>query len=414
MTSPSPTEAPLKAATRFVAFRHRDFRLFFCSRFLVALSAQMVDVAVAWLVYEITGSALALGAIGLAIFLPNIAFLLVAGHVADRFERRRVLVISYGVMALASAGLLFAVARDIASAPVIFACVAVLGTGRAFASPAASAFVASILPREHFANGVAMTSSAYQVATIAGPAVGGLIYIFGPQMVFLATTLCFTACVALIACIAPQQRANAREPLSWAYLTAGIRFIRGNQTVLGLISLDLFAVLLGGATALLPIYAKDIFQTGPVGLGLLRSAPAVGAFVTAILLAWFALNSRVGLRMFQSVAIFGLATIGFGLSTSFWLALPCLMVLGASDMVSVYIRTTLVQLETPDEMRGRVSAVNSMFIGASNELGQFESGALAHVTSPVAAVLIGGFGALGVTGLWMRLFPDLRKRDRLT
>ncbi len=414
MTAPSPTDASLPAPSRFIAFRHRDFRLFFCSRFLVALSAQMVDVAVAWLIYDITGSALALGSIGLAIFLPNIAFLLIAGHVADRFERRRVLVIAYGVMALASAGLLVAVARGVASAPLIFGLVAVLGTGRAFASPAASAFSATILPREHFANGVAMTSSAYQTATIAGPAVGGLIYMFGPQMVFLATTACFSACVALIASVRPRQTASAREPLTWDYLTAGIRFIRGNSTVLGLISLDLFAVLLGGATALLPIYAKDIFQTGPVGLGLLRSAPAVGAFITAILLAWFALNSKVGLRMFQSVAVFGLATIGFGLSTSFWVALPCLMVLGASDMVSVYIRSTLVQLETPDEMRGRVSAVNSMFIGASNELGEFESGVLAHATGPVAAVLIGGVGALGVTALWMRLFPNLRKRDRLT
>jgi MFS family permease len=258
------------------------------------------------------------------------------------------------------------------------------------------------VPREHFANAVAMNSSANQVATIAGPAVGGLVYMFGPGAVFSITTLCFASCVLLLLAIRTRRAKSEREPVSWQYLTAGIRFIRGNKTVLGLISLDLFAVLLGGATALMPIFAKDIFQTGPVGLGLLRSAPAVGALLTAIALAWFALNSKVGLRMFQSVAIFGLATIGFGLSTNMYVAMVCLALIGAADMVSVYIRSTLVQLETPDEMRGRVSAVNSMFIGASNELGQFESGLLAS------------FFGLGVTGLWMRLFPDLAARDKLT
>ena len=399
--------------TRLPAFQSRDFRLYFCSRFLVQLSTLMVDVAVGWLVYDITGSAIALGLIGLAMFVPNIAFLLVAGHVADRFDRRLVLVIAYSVTACASLGL-FIVAWTNAPAPAIFGLVMLIGSARAFASPAASALVPNLVPKAHFAGAVATNSSAYQTATIIGPALGGLIYIWGPTAVFGVTTTTFTFCVLLFAAIRARQVRSEREPVSWMYLTAGIRFIRGNPTVLGLISLDLFAVLLGGATALLPIFAKDIFQAGPVGLGLLRSAPAVGAVVTALLLAWFSLNHKVGLRMFQSVAAFGLATIGFGLSTSIWMALPFLVVLGAADMVSVYIRSTLVQLETPDEMRGRVSAVNSMFIGASNELGQFESGVLAAVVGPVAAVMIGGFGALGVTALWMRLFPSLRHRDTLT
>ncbi|HEY8579272.1 MAG TPA: MFS transporter [Beijerinckiaceae bacterium] len=399
--------------TRLPAFQSRDFRFYFCSRFLVQLSTLMVDVAVGWLIYDITGSALALGFIGLAMFVPNIAFLLVAGHVADRFDRRRVLVVAYSVTTLASAGLFLTAWRGATAAP-IFALVTLIGAARAFASPAASALVPNLVPKEHFAGAVATNSSAYQTATIIGPAMGGLIYIWGPTAVFATTTVCFACCVALLAAIRARQAKSAREPVSWAYLTAGIRFIRGNQLVLGLISLDLFAVLLGGATALLPIFAKDIFQAGPLGLGLLRSAPAVGAVVTALLLAWFSLNRRVGLRMFQSVAAFGLATIGFALSPSIWTALPCLVILGAADMVSVYIRSTLVQLETPDEMRGRVSAVNSMFIGASNELGQFESGVLAAIMGPVGAALFGGFGALGVTALWMRLFPDLRRRDSLT
>lgn len=408
------SSASTRASTRFVAFQHRDYRLFFCSRLLNGLAVQMVDVAVAWLIYDITGSALALGMIGLAIFLPNILFLLVAGHVADRFDRRLVLAIAYTVTTCASSCLLLAVYYDALTPPLIFALVVMIGTARAFASPASSAIAPTLVPREHFANAVAMNSSANQVATIAGPAVGGLVYMFGPGAVFSITTLCFASCVLLMLAIRTRRAKSEREPVSWQYLTAGIRFIRGNKTVLGLISLDLFAVLLGGATALMPIFAKDIFQTGPVGLGLLRSAPAVGALLTAIALAWFALNSKVGLRMFQSVAIFGLATIGFGLSTNMYVAMVCLALIGAADMVSVYIRSTLVQLETPDEMRGRVSAVNSMFIGASNELGQFESGLLASFFGPVAAVLIGGTGALGVTGLWMRLFPDLAARDKLT
>lgn len=394
-------------------FRSREFTCYFISRFLSALATRMIDVAVAWLVYDITGSPIALGLIGLAIFAPNILFLLIAGHVADHYDRRRVMILCYCVAAASSLGLYLMVATNSATPPIIYALIFLIGTARAFSSPASAAIVPSLVPKEIFANAIAVNSSAYQVATIIGPAVGGLAYMLGASFVFLATTLIEISCVVLLFMLKPRPPASDRSELTWEYLTAGLKFIRFNKTLLGLTSLDMFAVLLGGATALLPIFAKDIFETGPAGLGLLRSAPSLGAVVTAVLLARFPLNSRVGMRMFQAVAIFGVATIGFGLSPNILFALPCLVILGAADMVSVYVRSTLVQLETPDEMRGRVSAVNSMFIGASNELGEFESGLLASLLGPVGAVLVGGVGAIGVTVLWMRLFPALRDRDKL-
>lgn len=394
-------------------FRSREFTCYFISRFLSALATRMIDVAVAWLVYDITGSPIALGLIGLAIFTPNILFLLIAGHVADHYDRRRVLITCYCVAASASLGLYLTVATNSVAPPIIYALIFLIGTARAFSSPASAAIVPSLVPKEIFANAIAVNASAYQVATIIGPAVGGVAYLFGASFVFLATTVLSLSCVGLIFMLKPRPPSANKSELTWAYLTAGLKFIRFNKTLLGLISLDMFAVLLGGATALLPMFAKDIFHTGPEGLGLLRSAPSLGAVVTALLLARFPLNKRVGMRMFQAVAIFGVATIGFSLSPSILFALPCLVVLGAADMVSVYVRSTLVQLETPDDMRGRVSAVNSMFIGASNELGEFESGVLASLMGPVPAVLVGGVGAIGVTLLWMRLFPALRDRDKL-
>jgi MFS family permease len=394
-------------------FRSREFTCYFISRFLSALATRMIDVAVAWLVYDITGSPVALGLIGLAIFTPNILFLLVAGHVADHYDRRRVLILCYCVASAASFGLYLTVATNSVSPPIIYALIFLIGTARAFSSPASSAIVPSLVPKEHFANAIAVGASAYQVATIIGPAIGGISYMFGASFVFLTTTLVSLTCMVLIYLLKPRPPAAQKIAITWEYLTAGLKFIRFNKTLLGLISLDMFAVLLGGATALLPMFAKDIFHTGPEGLGLLRSAPSLGAVVTALLLARFPLNSGVGMRMFQAVALFGLATIGFGLSPSIHFALPCLVLLGAADMVSVYVRSTLVQLETPDDMRGRVSAVNSMFIGASNELGDFESGVLASLMGPVPAVLVGGVGAIGITLAWMRLFPALRNRDKL-
>ncbi|MBM3608858.1 MAG: MFS transporter [Alphaproteobacteria bacterium] len=397
----------------FAAFRERDFRLFFGMRFLASMATQMADVAIAWIVYQITNSALALGLIGLCLFLPNIVFLLAAGHAADRYDRRLVLMVCYCANTLVSLAVLYAVYKGNVSAPMLFVAVAVLGTTRAFSSPASSALLPNIVPREIFANAVALNSSANQIATISGPAFGGLLFAFGPQAVFSVTTVFFILSVLCLAAMQFRAAAIKREKVSWEYLTAGIGFIRRSPIVLGAITIDLFAVLLGGATALLPIYARDIFLADAFTLGLLRSAPAVGAFCMAIWIAWRPVNRKCGLRMFQAVAAFGLATIAFGLTTSIYPALLFLFIIGAADMISVYVRSTLVQIETPDEMRGRVSAVNSMFVGASNELGQFESGLLAAWLGPVAAVVIGGVGAIGVAAGGMKIFPELRARDRL-
>jgi len=397
----------------FAPFRVRDFSLFFASRFLSGLAIQMTNVGVGWLVYSMTGSALALGLVGLAIFIPNLLFILIAGHVADRYERRKVLIGCYVIQVLAAMGLYLGVISNALSVNLIYAMVFLIGTARAFVSPSAAAILPNIVPREIFAPSVALNSSANQTSVIVGPALGGIIYIAGPDVVFLSVAMLFVACLGCLVSMKARPPSASQNKVTWENVTAGFRYIRTNQILLGTITLDLFAVLLGGATALLPIFAKDIFNAGPVGLGLLRSAPAVGALITAFLLAYYAMNTKVGLRMFQAVAAFGIATIAFGLSPNIYLAIFFLACLGAADMVSIYIRSTLVQTETPDEMRGRVSAVNAVFIGASNELGEFESGLLAHFTGPVAAVVLGGAGTLGITAIWMKLFPDLRNRNKL-
>lgn len=408
---------PAPAESGWVAFRHRDFSLYCAARFLSAVGLQAQNVAVGWLVYDLTGSAMALGLVGLAAFLPAVGLALVTGYVADRNDRRQVLLACFALSTLVSLGLLAfaATGGDAGRVWPVFALTVVQGAARAFANPAGQALVPNLVPPEHLGNAVAWNSSVWQSATIAGPAVGGVLYaVGGGPAAFGAAALCSGLTLVLLAGIRGRGApAMAREPVSWATLLAGVSFIRSQPVILGAISLDLFAVLLGGATALLPIFARDILHTGPWGLGLLRSAPALGAVCTALVLAHRPLRRRTGHRLFQAVALFGLATIGFGLSTSLPLSLLCLFVLGAADMVSVFVRQTLVQLETPDAMRGRVAAVNSVFIGASNELGEFESGALAAAVGAVPAVVIGGAGTLLVAGLWARWFPDLRERDRL-
>jgi MFS family permease len=346
------------ATSGWVAFRHRDFALYCAARFISAVGLQALNVAVGWLVYDLTGSALALGMVGLAAFLPAVGLALATGHVADRYDRRRIMLVCYAVATAVALGLLAFASTEGAGGRIwpIFALTVALGAARAFANPAGQALVPNLVPPEHLGNAVAWNSSAWQSATIAGPAVGGLLYALGgAAAAFGAAALCFAATLALLAGIRRRAAASglAREPTTWATLLAGVTFIRSRPVIMGAVSLDLFAVLLGGATALLPIYARDILHTGPWGLGLLRSAPAVGAFCTALLLAHRPLRRRTGRRLFQAVALFGLATIGFGLSTSLPLSLACLVVLGASDMVSVFVRQTLVQLETPDAMRGR-------------------------------------------------------------
>jgi MFS family permease len=406
------------AVTGWAVFRNRDFALYCASRFISAMGLQALNVSVGWLVYDLTGSAMALGMVGLAAFLPAVGLALFTGHVADRYDRRRVLMVCYAAATLVALGILAFALGIVGGGRIwpLFALVVALGAARAFANPAGQALVPNLVPPGQLGNAVAWNSSVLQSATIAGPAVGGLLYALGgAAAAFGVAAVGFAATVALLSGIRRRPAASGlgREPVSWATLLAGVTFIRSQPVILGAISLDLFAVLLGGATALLPIYARDILQTGPWGLGLLRSAPAVGAFCTALLLAHRPLRRRTGHRLFQAVALFGLATIGFGLSTSLPLSLACLVVLGASDMVSVFVRQTLVQLETPDAMRGRVAAVNSVFIGASNELGEFESGALAAAVGAVPAVVVGGVGTLLVAGLWAYWFPALRERDRL-
>ena len=397
----------------YAAFRSRDFRLFSASRLLSIMALQMQNVAVGWLVYDLTRSAFALGLVGLAAFVPALALVLVTGHVADAFDRRLIMLIAHAATALSAAGLVLFAALGADAALPVYGLVALAGTARAFGLPAQQALLPLLVPREDFGNAVAWNSSVNQTATISGPALGGVLYLLGPTVVFATVAAAFAAAALLAALIVPRPPERRRERTSWTTLVAGLSFIRAHPVVLGAISLDLVAVFLGGATALLPIFAQDILHVGPVGLGLLRSAPAVGALAMAFTLAHRPVARNAGRRMLQAVALFGLSTIGFGLSTSLYLSLACLALIGAADMVNVYVRQTLVQTETPDAMRGRVAAVNSIFIGASNELGEFESGTLAALLGAVPAVVIGGAATIAVAALWGRMFPQLAARDRL-
>lgn len=394
-------------------FQSRDFGLYLSARFLSALAIQIQNVAVGWLVYDITRDPFALGLVGLVEFLPAVALALVTGHTADRYDRRRILIACYLITTVTAAGLLACAWTGTRQVAPIYALLFAFGVSRAFANPAGQALVPNLVPPEQLGNAIAWNATAWQTATIAGPALGGLLYYLGPGAAFGTATLCFVACCGLFAWLRGRPQPPGGD-VSWETLLAGIRFIRSRPAIFGAISLDLFAVLLGGATALLPVFARDILDIGPGGLGLLRSMPAAGALLMALWLAQRPLQNRTGLRMFQAVALFGIATIGFGLSTSLPLSCVLLFVLGAADMISVFVRQTLVQFDTPDAMRGRVAAVNSVFIGASNELGEFESGTVAALIGTVPSVIVGGIGTLLVCGLWMRWFPELRKRDQLT
>lgn len=380
----------------------------------MSLATQVQTVAVAWLVYDTSGSALSLGLVGLASFLPSIALVLMTGLVADRYSRRWILIIVFSAMMLTSLGLLTQVQAGVPSLWPIYGLLVVFGAARAFGNPAAQATVPALVPEGDLANAIAWNSSVMQGATIAGPAVGGILYAVHPTAPFIGAAVCFGSSALLIAALRLRPAIAKREPVTWSRLVAGLVFLRTRPILLGAISLDLFAVLLGGATALMPIFARDVFHVGPWGLGLLRSMPAVGALTMAIVLAHSSLLARrAGLRMLQAVGVFGLATIGFGLSTNFGLTLVLLAILGAADMVSVVVRQTLVQAETPDDLRGRVAAVNTVFIGASNELGEFESGTLAWLVGPSAAVVIGGIGTFMLAVFWRSWFPDLAQRDAL-
>jgi MFS family permease len=398
----------------WAAFRHRDFRLFCGARFSMALATQIQTVSVAWLVYDVSRDALALGLVGLASFVPTIALVLVTGLVADRYSRRWILMLAYTIMMATSLGILSEVSIGAPTLWPVYGLLVVFGAARAFANPAGQAIVPALVPSADLANAIAWNSSVLQTATIAGPAVGGVLYAISPKAPFVAAALCFASAACLAAALRLRRAAAGREPVTWSRLVAGLTFLRTKPILLGAISLDLFAVLLGGATALMPIFARDVFQVGPWGLGLLRSMPAVGALIMAVVLAHSSLLSRhAGHRMLMAVGVFGLATIGFGLSRSLGLTLFLLFLIGAADMVSVVVRQTLVQVETPDGLRGRVAAVNTVFIGASNELGEFESGTLAWLIGPAPAVVVGGVGTVMLALLWWRCFPELAGRDSL-
>jgi len=398
-----------------VAFTHRDFTVYAIARFFIVASLEMQSVAVGWQVYDITKRPLDLGLVGLAQFLPGILFFLPAGHAADRFDRRRVLMLCYGGFAVCS-GLLLAIAlQDARSIHPIYAVLVWLGVVRCFNGPASRALLPQLVPEEHFPNAVAWNASVFQGATILGPSVGGLVYALfrGPAAVYGLALLVSVAAMFSTLRIRAQAPRRRREPFSARAVFAGFRYIWRQRLILGSISLDLFAVLLGGAVALLPVYAREILRTGPWGLGLLRSAPGVGAATMAILLAHRPIERRAGAIMLWCVAGFGVFTIVFGISHSLVLSLISLFLVGATDMVSVVIRGVLVQIATPDEMRGRVTSVDMLFIGASNQLGEFESGVTAHWFGTVPAVVLGGVGTLLVIGIWTWLFPDLRRADQL-
>jgi len=386
---------------------------FWIARVAGGFANQMQAVAVGWQMYALTGSPLDLGLVGLAQFAPSVILLLVVGHVADRYDRRWVVGVCQLVEASAATTLAALSFRGTISEHAIFGLVALAGAARAFVMPTQQTLLPSLVPASILPRAVAANATAGQTAIIAGPALGGFLYAAGAGTVYAACALMFVIASVLNATLRVERRSALREPPTPATLFAGIAYIRHNRELLGAISLDLFAVLLGGASALFPIYARDILFTGPWGLGLLRSAPAVGALAMAVWLAHHPLQRRAGRKMFAGIAMFGVATIVFGLSRSFALSLAALVVMGAADMVNVVVRMSLVQLRTPDEMRGRVSAVNSMFIGASNQLGEFESGLTAAWFGTVPSVVIGGVGTLVVAWLWMRCFRELAEVDSL-
>jgi MFS family permease len=394
-------------------FRHQPFTLYFWARTFSEFSYQIAAVAVGWQIYALTNSAFDLGVIGLAQFVPTAALIFFAGHVADRFDRRRIVQICQMIAGLTAVFLAWGSFAGWLNVPEIFAAVAMLGAATAFESPASAALLPAVAPDGMLQRATATSTAAFQVATIGGPALGGFAYVLGAAAPYAAMAVFWLLGAIFTAAIALERRAVAENPPTLRDLFGGITFVRQNPAVLGAISLDLFAVLLGGATALLPIYARDILHTGAWGLGILRGAPAVGAFLMAVALAKYTMDRRTGMRMFQAVILFGVATLVFALSSSIWLSVAALAVLGAADTVSMVIRIALVQLTTPDEMRGRVGAVNFLFVNTSYQLGEFESGITAALFGAVPAVLIGGLGTIAVALLWMKLFPSLRKIERL-
>jgi MFS family permease len=416
--SNSTTDAPLTEPVSIYAFDYRSFVLYWGARFFNSFAIQIVSVAVGWQIYDETRDPLLLGFVGLVQFAPALVFVLATGTVADRYNRRAVMGICIAVEALCTAAIaafwIFHAARGSSDHVVwpVFVILTLFGTSRAFLTPAMQSLTANVVPREAFANAVAWNSSAMQASFTIGPALGGLIYGFSSLAAYGTAFVMFAIAALLIALIPKPAQKTMTEPRSLDTMLAGFRYIWSQPVVLGAVSLDLFAVLLGGATALLPVFARDVLEVGPWGLGLLRSAAGVGALMMGVWLVRNPIRDHAGVVMFVGVAVYGLAIMIFGLSTTLWISIPALAIMGAADMVSVNVRATLVQLATPDDVRGRVTAVNSVFIGASNELGEFRAGTMAAIIGAVPAVVVGGAGTLAVAALWTRLFRplfDIRK-----
>ena len=402
---------PPETRPRLLLFAHPAFGLFWCARVGSGLSFQMQAVAVGWQVYTLTHSTFQLGMVGLVQFLPIVLLTLPAGHAVDRYDRRTIYGITLGVQGLASGALAAGAWFHWLTVPGIFAVAALTGAARSFQGPANQALMPTLVPAPLVPKAIAWATSAFQTASIVGPSVGGLLYGFGPAVPFAAASVLALIGAGFVSLMRQERSVRPRPAADLASLFSGVHFIRKTPAILGSISLDLFAVLLGGATALLPAFA-DLLGVGVWGLGALRSAPAIGSLAMSIGLAHRPPQRRVGATMFGAVIVFGFATVVFGLSRSFALSFGSLLVLGAADTISVVIRSSLVQLQTPDEMRGRVGAVNSLFIGTSNQLGEFESGVTASLFGLVPATVLGGVGTLIVAVLWMRLFPGLRRLDR--
>lgn len=422
MADAPPKNALLASAAQ--AFRSRDFRLYQAARLIGIIGAEAQSAAVAWLVYQLTHNPLMLGYTGLALFLPGLLFVLPAGHTADRYDRRYVILACYTLQTISSALLFYFSYYGTRHIISIYAVLFLIGLSRAFSGPASSAMLPQLVPKDHFVNAVTWGATTFQIANMSGPAIGGLLltlpltgrlaHLRGASLVFLFTVCAMLTFTALIASLHVRPGVADSRAFSLSTVFAGLRYVWSAKLLLGSISLDLFAVLLGGAKSLMPIFASEILHCGPSGFGLLLATPSVGALLISLTLAFHPIKRKAGALMLTCVGIFGLSTIAFGLARSLPLALLALFILGASDMISVVVRGSLVQLATPPEMRGRVSAVNWIFIGASNEFGEFESGVTAQWWGAVRAVVIGGIGSLVVTGLWSVLFPNLRRADKLT
>lgn len=423
MGTPQP---PHRAAA---AFASRDFRHYQLARLLVIVGAEAQAVAVAWQIYQITHRALDLGYTGLALFLPGILLLLISGHTADRYDRRRIILICYGLQCVCTGTLFYLAWHRTQQVSALFAVLFLIGTGRAFSGPASSALLPHLVPKGDFVNAVSWGASIFQMANFVGPAIGGLLYtlpvqrwlpasigthLVGGAMVYAFTLACLSGFLLLVGSLTVRPGRQEQRAMSAETLLAGFRYMWHKKLLLGVTTLDLFAVLLGGAVALLPIFAQDVLHSGPRGLGILRAAPAFGALTVSMLLTWQPMRRQAGAKMLSCVALFGAATVVFGLSRNLALSLVALFVVGAADMVSVIVRSSMLQLATPQDMRGRVSAVNALFIGASNEFGSFESGVTAQWWGAVPAVVVGGIGAMTVTGIWTLLFPSLRRVNRLS